>query len=244
VAGLGTVTTALDGAGLLVEATYSLFPDVGSAALAVWGPDDPTTAALVARITARHYAGRRTLADPYRTGYDVVRAGHGTALAPGLWFAGRCSGSIRTARPTLRRPRPSGGELVEELLLAAIRAGDQQVLRRTVQAYVDWLLGTDHATAADAVADNVVIDGRSYTLLDTGSDAAGGSYAELVVRHLARFVTRAWRPAVAGRGRSAPRHGRRRPGWPRWPGSPSTARWGRPSGSPTSRSDRKGTPSS
>ncbi|HYU86178.1 MAG TPA: hypothetical protein VEK80_15365, partial [Kribbellaceae bacterium] len=85
------------------------------------------------------------------------------------------------------------GELVEEELVAALRADDHQALRLTVIGYVDWLLAQDHHTAAAAGTDNVLHDGSSYTLMDeaAGEPHAGGTHGQVAVRHLARFVDRA-----------------------------------------------------
>ncbi len=182
-AGLAATRAVLDETGLGVAATYSLFPDVTTPELALTEPGD---AALVARAVARHHAGGPKLADPYRTAYDAVAAGLGTALAPGYWFV---LGNVPEL-PDRLNARPLDGELVEEQLLAATRADDHQALRRTVAGYVDWLVGQDHGTAAAAATDNVLSDGATYTLLSADPDAQGGTHNQLAVRHLAGFVTR------------------------------------------------------
>ena len=82
------------------------------------------------------------------------------------------------------------GELVEELLLAAVRADDHTTVHRIVAQYADWLRSVDSATAAQAAPDNVLADGASYTIMRTGHDTPATDRRILVVRHLARFVRR------------------------------------------------------
>jgi hypothetical protein len=200
--GLDEITAALADAGLALETRYDVFPNASAPELA-FVRSGPAAKTLIARATARHYAGRPTLADPYRLVADAVAAGHGTALAPGYWFVLRAD-TVPQAGTAPELPDRLGidsdvpaDELVEELLIAATRADDHQALRRTVKGYVDWLLDTDHTTAAEGAADNVLTDGSSYTLLQDGTGTPGGTQEQLVVRHLARFVARAM--AAGGR---------------------------------------------
>src|SRR6266545_5101556 len=182
---LDAVTDVLAGTGLATAATYSVFPDVTEPVLGFGGPASGYDAALVARATARRHAAGPKLADPYRTAYDAVTAGLGAALAPGHWFV------LRAGDPGGALPRSVGdagvaqGELVEEELVAALRADDHQALRLTVIGYVDWLLAQDHHTAAAAGTDNVLHDGSSYTLMDeaAGEPHAGGTHGQVAVRH-------------------------------------------------------------
>ena len=185
---LDAVTDVLAGTGLATAATYSVFPDVTEPVLGFGGPASGYDAALVARATARRHAAGPKLADPYRTAYDAVAAGLGSALAPGHWFV---LGDGTPLPERLGMTDARTGELVEERLVAALRADDHQALRQTVIGYVDWLQAQDHATAAAATTDNVLTDGTSYSLLDTGTEAPGGTHGQLAVRHLARFVNRA-----------------------------------------------------
>jgi hypothetical protein len=183
-AGLTATRAALDATGPGVAATYSLFPDVTTPELALQDPAEAP--ALIARAVARHHAAGPKLADPYRTAYDAVAAGLGTALAPGYWFVLGDAPEL----PDRLNVGPQPGELVEERLLAATRADDHQALRREVSGYVDWLQTQDHGTAAAAATDNVVTDGSAYRLLDQDPDAPGGTHSQLAIRHLAGFVTR------------------------------------------------------
>jgi hypothetical protein len=197
--GLGAVTAALSEAALSVEATYSLYADPTEPTLAVSDLTGPGTAAAVARAVARHYAGQPTLADPYRIGHDMVLAGHGTALAPGHWLVlgERISGPSTLPGRFGEDVAIPDGDLVEEVLLAAFRAGDEYVLHTGVQGYLGWLWSCDHETAAVATPDNVVATGSGYRLLSTHAarterlEGTAGTHVQLAVRHLARFVTRA-----------------------------------------------------
>jgi hypothetical protein len=129
--------------------------------------------------------------DPYRTAYDAVAGGHGVGLAPGYWFVVGHDQATASALPTrLGAESVPPGELVEELMLAAVRADDHTTLHRIVAQYADWLRSADPATAAQAVPDNVLADGASYTILRTGHDTPETDRRTLVVRHLARFVRR------------------------------------------------------
>ena len=193
-AGLAAVRAALDGTGLATVAAYCLFPGTTSPELALTDPAGPGDAALVARAVARHHAGGPKLSDPYRTAYDAVAVGLGTALAPGYWFV-LTDNAGRDLPERLGTPAVPG-ELVEERLLAATRADDHQAVRQVVAEYVDWLQTQDHGTAAAAATDNVLADGTSYTLLAEDPEAPGGTHSQLAVRHLAGFVTRSMAAGV------------------------------------------------
>lgn len=168
--------------GLSCGAAYAMYPDPTTPVLGMTEPE----AVPVARAVERFYAGRTTLADPYRTAYDAVMAGHGVALAPSFWFV---LGDGAQVPDRLGTTTTQPGELVEELLLGAVRADDHQELHRLVREYVAWLLTADRDTAAQASPDNTVADGTAYGLVAEGQQQTG-SPEQLVIKHLARFVTR------------------------------------------------------
>ena len=182
-AGLAAIVAGLEG--LAVEATYAIYPDVTAPTAGLTRPDPLTVATHV----ARHYAGRETLAAPYRTAYDAVAAGHGLSLAPGYWFVLRNGEADPAGLPGTLGTQTVQGEIVEEQLLSATRADDHQALHRVVQAYVGWLRQTDPATAAQAAPDNTLADGTAYRLIADAEGTAGPRDA-VAIRHLARFVTR------------------------------------------------------
>jgi hypothetical protein len=182
-AGLDAIRASLGD--FAIEATYAVYPDLTSPAVALSEPDPLTVATHV----ARHYSGRETLAAPYRTAYDAVVAGHGLWLAPGHWFVLR-KGEAQLTMPDQIGAQASRGELVEEMLLTATRADDHARLRRVVRGYVDWLRTTDPATAAQAAPENTLADGTTYTLLDEVQDAETADADVVALRYLARFVSR------------------------------------------------------
>jgi hypothetical protein len=184
-AGLAATMAALSAEGLAVEAVYAVFPDTVAPAVALTEPDAATVAAQI----ALHYAGRPTLADPYRTAYDAVASGHGLALAPGYWFVLRNGTADPADLPVSLGGATRPGETVEQRLLGATRADDHQTLRRLVREYVDWLRAADPAVSAQAAADNTAADGTSYEIVEP-REIAGGDPEVVAVRHLARFVTR------------------------------------------------------
>jgi hypothetical protein len=186
-AGLAAIEAAIDHAGLVRRERYCVFPDATRPDLGLVDP----VASLVARAVAERYAGRPTQMDPYRTAHDAVAGGHGVGLAPGYWFVlGHDPANAGTLPTHLGTDSVPPGELVEELMLAAVRSDDHTTLHRIVAQYADWLRSADPATAAQAAPDNVLADGASYTILRTGHDTPETEWRILAVRHLARFVRR------------------------------------------------------
>ncbi|MFK4083867.1 SAM-dependent methyltransferase [Kribbella sp. NPDC020789] len=178
-AGLAPLEAALRAAGLKVKEgrgapglgaqVFGVYPSLVTAEVLV-GDDEQLTAAAAARVVAGCNSGP-TLMDPYRVVMDAGRAGLLVGLAPG-WFVVVGDVEVAAAAPA--------GELVEERLLAALRADDQLALRREV---VRWLEN------APAAADNVIVDGTSYRLLEP----AGALTVEAA---LERFVERALKSGV------------------------------------------------
>jgi hypothetical protein len=170
--GLQAVTAALG----MPAITYSVYPDLIDAQVAMVEPTGPLAATAIARTVAERHSGP-TLMDPYRLAQDAIAAGLGTQLAPAWYFV---------VGATAPKALPEGsGVLLEEHLLAALKIDDQAAIRRTVPAYVAWLNSLDVDTAAIASADNVIVDGRSFRLFDGGEAVPGGA-----VGQLARFVRR------------------------------------------------------
>jgi hypothetical protein len=183
--GLKAVTAALAAAGLSLTQIYAVYPSPVDADIALTDVSPPLSAAAVARSVAARFAGP-TLTDPYRTASDVFASGLGLELAPAWYFV--TGAELPPVFPDGAVPA-GDGVLLEEALFAALRIDDQPALRRTVRAYVKWLLAEAPDVAAVASPDNVIADGASYRVFGDGV-VAGGSGDELVVNHLARFVRR------------------------------------------------------
>lgn len=176
-AGLKAVTAALG----MRAITYSVFPDLTDAQVAMVEPTGPLAATAIARTVADRYTGP-ALMDPYRVMQDAIASELGTQLAPAWYFVvGANAPKVLPAGVVPEGP----GVLLEEHLLAALKIDDQAAVRRTVPAYVAWLNSLDVDTAAIASADNVIVDGRSFRLFDGGEPVPGGA-----VGQLARFVRR------------------------------------------------------
>lgn len=175
--GLKAVTAALG----MRAITYSVFPDLTDAQVAMVEPTGPLAATAIARTVADRYTGP-ALMDPYRVMQDAIASELGTQLAPAWYFVvGANAPKVLPAGVVPEGP----GVLLEEHLLAALKIDDQAAVRRTVPAYVAWLNSLDVDTAAIASADNVIVDGRSFRLFDGGEPVPGGA-----VGQLARFVRR------------------------------------------------------
>lgn len=172
--------------GLSTETVYAVYPDLTAPALAQTTPDPLSVAIEV----GRHYEGRETLHAPYRTAYDAVASGNGMTLAPGYWFVLRDGDAVLTPPDTLGA-EPVVGEPVEEQLLAATRADDHTRLHELVRSYVAFLRSTDPATAAQAAADLTISTESGYQILNAQLPGDHASIDAVVVRQLARFVTRA-----------------------------------------------------
>ncbi|HET6988368.1 MAG TPA: hypothetical protein VFI00_17215 [Kribbella sp.] len=184
--GLKAVTAAMVAAGLSGTQTYAVYPSPVDADTALTDVTGPLAAAAVARSVATRFAGL-TLTDPYRTASDALAAGLGLELAPAWYFV---TGTATLPRVLPEDAVPPGkGELLEEALFAALRIDDEASLRRTVRAYVAWLLAQNPDVAAVASPDNVIADGASYRVFADGVVAAGNGDA-LVLNHFARFVRR------------------------------------------------------
>lgn len=187
-AGLRGVRAAVESAGLRVTTVYAVYPELIEPKVAMVDASGPMAAAFVARTVAARFTGP-TLVDPYRTTYDAVMAGLGNELAPG-WFLVTGAGDVPATVPADALPKVPG-ELLEELLLAALQIDDQAAIRRTVPGYIDWLGDQAAATAAVAAPDNVLFDGTSYKVFGDAEATAASSREGLAVAQLARFARRA-----------------------------------------------------
>jgi len=174
-AGLIPLLTALDQTGLVVSQTYGVFPSLVEAQVALTSADG-LAAVVAARAVAERNAGP-TLMDPYRLVLDASAAGLAIELAPAWYFVAGVT-DLPTALPADVVPA-GAGELLEERLLAALRADDQTTLRREIIAYADWL----RSGTTPGSPDNVIVDGTSYRLF--GDEQEGD-----VVAQLARFARR------------------------------------------------------
>jgi hypothetical protein len=119
-------------------------------------------AAAAAGVTGTAYATRPVLSDPRRLTATAIRGGLGPELAP-AWLALAFRGPSPAAglpaailRDAPMPPLPDG-RLLEEMLIGACLRHDLPVLRRLLAA---WVSGTS------ATADNVIVDGDRFIVLD------------------------------------------------------------------------------
>ncbi|GGQ74809.1 methyltransferase domain-containing protein [Couchioplanes azureus] len=159
--------------------------------------------AAAARAVARAYAGRLVLSDPRRLAAAAVHAGLGAALAP-CWlvvahreprsapaFAGPSvllgDGPVTEVARGAEGLLPAG-RLLEELLLGALLRHDLPVVRRLLTGWVGWLGTLAPTDRAAATADNVLVDGETYRLIDPGAPAAAVGTPAAAAGALRRFA--------------------------------------------------------
>ena len=190
------LAAALGAEGLPVAALAAAWPLAADPALLAtaetlrYGPLD-ALAALASAAVAPAYSNRLVLSDPRRLAATAVRRGVGAELAPG-WlvvaqraarpgqvvplapalFAGP-SGTITEVvgspdgswlRQVVNGPGPGplpAGRLLEERLITAALGHDLPDLRRLLTGWMAALPG--------AAADNVLVDGDRYAVLDPGA---------------------------------------------------------------------------
>ncbi|MFF1817470.1 hypothetical protein ACFVWG_09245 [Kribbella sp. NPDC058245] len=148
--------------------TFGVYPSLIDAEVLAGG-NGQLTAAQAARVVAARNGGP-TLMDPYRVVMDAAAAGLLVELAPAWYVVVGVEAPVESAT----------GELVEERLLAALRADDQATLRREIVAYVEWLRTAPESGSPD----NVIVDGTSYRLFGEGDQGT-------IEDHLNRFARRA-----------------------------------------------------
>ncbi|MFI5935049.1 hypothetical protein [Actinoplanes sp. NPDC051494] len=127
-----------------------------------YGPAGALAAAASA-ATGAAYAARPVLSDPRRLAATAIRAGLGPELAPAwLVLAFRGPGVPVTLPAAVRGGGPMPplpeGRLLEELLIGAALRHDLPALRRLLTSWV--------AAAPEFAADNVIVDGDVFTVLD------------------------------------------------------------------------------
>ncbi|MFI5732491.1 hypothetical protein ACIA49_20385 [Kribbella sp. NPDC051587] len=145
-----------------------VYPSLVEAEVAV-GNGGQVVAAEAARVVAARNGGP-TLMDPYRVVMDAAAAGLLVELAPAWYVAVGVEAPVDS----------TSGELVEERLLAALRADDQTALRREIVAYVEWLRTAPETGSPD----HVIVEGTSYRLFGEGEQGT-------IEGHLNRFARRA-----------------------------------------------------
>ncbi|WP_433300113.1 hypothetical protein ACQP2F_02175 [Actinoplanes sp. CA-030573] len=163
------LTARFEAEGLTVGWLAAAWPEPGSPTLAATAEalENEALAALAARAAGVAYANRSVLSDPRRLAAAAVRAGLGAELAASWLVVAHLAPSespavtslppVLTEAGPLDRPLPQG-HLVEELLLAACLRHDLPTVRRLLTGWIAALPG--------ATADNVVVDGDTYTMLD------------------------------------------------------------------------------
>lgn len=139
-------------------------------------------AAAAAGAAGVAYAGRRVLSDPRRLSSAAIRAGLGPELAPAwvvLAFRG-AAGRVGLPPAVLGAgpmPELPPGRLLEELLIGACLRHDLPEVRRLLTAWV--------AEQPTATADNVLVDGAAFSVLD---ETRPGVEAAVAVRRFAAML--------------------------------------------------------